>query len=162
MRRTDREVTDFPSIVEIIASCDVMRLGMADGDFPYIVPVNFAYTVHDGQVSFYIHGAMAGRKYEMLKAHPVCSFEMDRAIRMECLPKSKSVTMRYASVMGQAAVTFLEGEDKQKAVDEILMSRYEMTRHFAYNPQMLAVTAVARLDVLALTAKSNPVCEEHR
>ena len=42
MRRKDREVTDFDSIVRIIDKCDVLRLGLADGDYPYIVPVNFS------------------------------------------------------------------------------------------------------------------------
>lgn len=45
MRRKDREVTDFDTIVGIIDECDILRLGLADGDYPYIVPVNFAYTV---------------------------------------------------------------------------------------------------------------------
>ena len=83
MRRKDREVTDFPAILEIIEHCDILRLGLADGAYPYIVPVNFAYEVRDGQLSFYIHGAMAGRKYEMLRRNPVCSFEMDNSLYIE-------------------------------------------------------------------------------
>ena len=67
MRRKDREVTDFDKIVKIIDQCDILRLGIADGDYPYIVPVNFAYTVEGEQICFYIHGATAGRKYELLK-----------------------------------------------------------------------------------------------
>ena len=77
MRRKDREITDFNEIQKIIDACEILRLGLADGDFPYIVPVNFAYTVTDGQICFYIHGAVAGRKYELLCRNPVCSFEMD-------------------------------------------------------------------------------------
>ncbi len=42
MRRKDREVTDFAEIVRIIDQCAIVRIGLADGDFPYIVPVNFA------------------------------------------------------------------------------------------------------------------------
>lgn len=45
MRRKDREITDFNEIRKIIDACEILRLGLADGDFPYIVPVNFAYTV---------------------------------------------------------------------------------------------------------------------
>ena len=127
MRRKDREVTDFPEILEIIEHCDILRLGLADGEYPYIVPVNFAYEVRDGQLSFYIHGAMAGRKYEMLRRNPVCSFEMDNPLYIECLPEKKDVTMRYECVMGRADVTFLEGEERQRAIDDVLMARYEMT-----------------------------------
>ena len=45
MRRKDREVTDFETIVQIIDECQIIRIGLADGEFPYIVPLNFAYTV---------------------------------------------------------------------------------------------------------------------
>ena len=59
MRRKDREVTDFAAIVKIIDACEILRLGLADGDFPYILPVNFAYTVEGERICFNIHGAAA-------------------------------------------------------------------------------------------------------
>ena len=37
MRRKDREVTDFDEIVKIIDECEVLRLGLVDGDYPYIM-----------------------------------------------------------------------------------------------------------------------------
>lgn len=157
MRRKDREVTDFETIVGIIDECDIIRLGLADGDFPYIVPVNFAYTVDGQQICFYIHGAMAGRKYEMLTKSPYCSFEMDIPIEMDCIVEKKDVTMRYKSVMGKCKVDFLEGEEKQRAIDNVIMARYEETRNFEYNKDSVKRTAVARLTVLELTAKVNPV-----
>lgn len=101
MRRKDREITDFNEIRKIIDACEILRLGLADGDFPYIVPVNFAYTVTDGQICFYIHGAVAGRKYELLCRNPVCSFEMDIPLYMECLPDKKgchyALQIRYGT-----------------------------------------------------------------
>lgn len=156
MRRKDREVTDFHKIIEMIDGCDVIRLGLADGDFPYIVPVNFAYRIEDKQLCFYIHGAMMGRKYELLTNHPLCSFEMDMPLQMDCMPETKTVTMRYQSVMGKAQVRFLDGEEKQHGID-VIMSRYPQTKHFDYNRDMVQHTAVMKLTVLELTAKQNPV-----
>jgi hypothetical protein len=157
MRRKDREVTDFNEIIQIIDECDIVRLGLADGDYPYIVPVNFAYEVSEGTVALYIHGAMAGRKYEMLQKNPVCSFEMDVPIEMDCMYEQKDVTMRYKCVMGKATVEFLEGEARQAAIDDIIMARYEETKNFEYNKNMVERTAVARLQVTEMTAKVNPV-----
>lgn len=156
MRRKDREVTDFAQILRIIDACDVLRLGIADGDFPYIVPVNFAYTVEGKQVCFYIHGAMAGRKYEKLSQSPCCSFELDNPLGLDCVAETGSATMRYQSVMGRASVRFLEGEEKQRAIDTVLMARYEATRHFAYQKAAVPKTAVAKLTVIEMTAKENP------
>ena len=157
MRRKDREVTDFETILGIIDECNIIRIGLADGDFPYIVPLNFAYTVSEQQIEFYVHGAMAGRKYELMNKNKRCSFEMDIPLEMDCMVEKKDVTMRYKSVMGTADITFLEGEEKQNAIDNIIMKRYKETRNFDYNRKMVAVTAVAKLTVIDLTAKVNPV-----
>ena len=86
-----------------------------------------------------------------------CSFEMDIPLEMDCMVEKKDVTMRYKCVMGTADITFLEGEEKQNAIDNIIMNRYEETRNFDYNRKMVAVTAVAKLTVIDLTAKVNPV-----
>ena len=157
MRRTDREVTDFETILAIIDECNIIRIGLADGDFPYIVPLNFAYVVHGKQIDFYVHGAMTGRKYELMKRLGKCSFEMDIPIEVDCIIEKKDVTMRYKSIMGTAAITFLDGEEKQNAVEHIIMDRYDETRNFDYNRAALSRTAVAKLTVIELTAKVNPI-----
>ena len=157
MRRKDREVTDFETILGIIDECNIIRIGLADGDFPYIVPLNFAYTVSEKQIEFYVHGAMSGRKYELMNKNRKCSFEMDIPLEMDCMVEKKDVTMRYKSIMGTADITFLEEEEKQNAIDNIIMNRYKETRNFDYNRKMVTVTAVAKLTVTNLTAKSNPV-----
>lgn len=123
MRRKDREVTDQNEIIKMIDECDIIRLGLSDGDFPYIVPLNFAYTAYQNEICFYIHGAMAGRKYEMLMKNPYCSFEMDIPLEMDCMVQEKDVTMRYKSVMGKCKAELLDGEERQKAIDEIIMAR---------------------------------------
>lgn len=155
MRRKDREITDFGEIIKIIEECEIVRIGLADGEFPYIVPVNFAFTVSGSQVELYIHGAMAGRKYELLRKNPVCSFEMDIPLKIDCIYEKKDVTMRYKSVMGKAKAEFLEGDEKQKIIDDVIMARYEETKNFEYNKNAVARTAVVRLSVLEITAKAN-------
>lgn len=157
MRRKDREVTDFKTILRIIEECDILRLGLADGDYPYIVPMNFAYRVVGEQIELYVHGAMAGRKYELMQKNKKCSFEMDIPLEMDCIVEKKDVTMRYKCVMGTATVNFLDGEEKQHAIDDIIMARYPETRNFVYNQATVARTAIAKLTVTSLTAKVNPI-----
>ena len=36
MNRKDREVTDLKEITEIINSCDTLRLGINNGEYPYV------------------------------------------------------------------------------------------------------------------------------
>lgn len=155
MRRKDREVTDISDIISIIDSCEILRIGLADGDFPYIVPVNFAYTVKDGRISFYIHGAIAGRKYELLNKNGRCSFELDVPLGMECLLEHGDITERYYSVMGTADVTLLPDDEKKAVMDDIILARDERTRNFPYDAAKLKVTMIARLDVTSISGKAN-------
>lgn len=157
MRRKDREVKDFEMIRQIIDECDVIRIGLCDEDmYPYIVPLSFAYEIEGEQIYFYLHGAMAGRKYELMKKNGVCSFEMDCGHELELIYECKDATMRYKSVMGKADIEFLEGDDKQRGID-IIMNRDESTRDFEYNRAVVPRTAVAKLTVTEFTGKMNPI-----
>lgn len=157
MRRKDREVKNFEGIRQIIDECEVIRIGLCDDDkYPYIVPLNFAYEIQGEQIYFYLHGAMAGRKIELMKKNGVCSFEMDCGHKMELLHAAKDVTMRYKCVMGKAVIEFLEGDDKQKGID-IIMNRDERTRNFEYNKAAVSHTAVMKLTVTEYTGKLNPI-----
>lgn len=155
MRRIDREVKDFNKIIDIINECEIIRIGLSDGDFPYIVPVNFSYEVVDNKLYFYIHGAMAGRKYEMIMKNPLCSFELDIPIKMDILTEKKDITMRYKSVMGKAKAYFISDEDKEEVMDNKILSRYESTKGFDYNKESLKRCAIIKLEVLEITAKAN-------
>lgn len=80
---------------------------------------------------------------------------MDVPVRMECMYETGDITMRYKSVMGTARIEFLEGEEKQQAMEKVLLARYEETKAFPYNKKVMARTAVAKLTVIELTAKAN-------
>lgn len=157
MRRKDREITNFQEIIKIIDECEIIRLGLSNGNYPYIVPVNFAYQVVNNQIYIYIHGAMAGKKYEMLCNNPFCSFEMDIPLQIKCIVDKKNVTMKYKSIMGKAETSFLNGQEKQNAIDNIIMARHKETKNFKYDHNAIAHTAVVKLTVTEITAKANPI-----
>ncbi|MDO4198036.1 MAG: pyridoxamine 5'-phosphate oxidase family protein [Erysipelotrichaceae bacterium] len=157
MRRADREVTDLNIIYEVIRRCDVLRLGLYDGEYPYIVPVNFGYRF-DEDIILYFHGAKAGKKYELIKKNNKCSFEMDNELMIDLLYDSKSVTTRYESVMGKGIIRELDNEDKIMALN-YLMSSYEKTKDFecGLSESVLDNTAVYELKVSSISCKINPV-----
>ena len=158
MRRKDREITDREEILKIIDSCEVVRLGLFDPDdpdYPYIVPVNFGYRVTDAEeIELFIHGARAGRKFELMQRSGRCSFEMECDAYKEILHQDGDVTMRYKSVMGKAEITLLEGEDVESALQS-LMNRWEDTREFAWNRAAMPRTAAWKLRVMELSAKAS-------
>lgn len=154
MRRKDREIIDFNSIIEIIKRCDTIRLGFADGDYPYIVPLSFGFETQGEQIYFYIHGATEGRKAELMKQNRSCSFEMDCDHKLFLDYEKKQATMKYSSLMGKVDIEIIEDDDKKRCAD-VLLSGYENAKGFEYNTDSLSFTMLARLTVTEYTAKSN-------
>ena len=54
MRRQDRMVTDIDEIKGILNSTRIIHLGMMDGDYPYVVPLHFAYEFTDEVLHIYV------------------------------------------------------------------------------------------------------------
>ena len=91
MRRADREIQSFEEMVDVISRCDVCRLGLHDGDYPYILPLNFGAKIEtEAQtVTLYFHSALEGHKIELIRKktmHPSrwtaamnCSTKRNRA-----------------------------------------------------------------------------------
>ena len=155
MRRKDREVKDLEIIKQIIAECDTIHIGLADGDYPYILPMSFGYETVEDRIFFYVHGSRAGRKIDLMKKNGVCSFVTDCAQRAVMDMNQKEATMHYRSVMGKAKVDFLQGEEALRAL-RLLMDQYDASRGKEYSLTHVPHTAVIRLSVTEYTAKQNP------
>lgn len=151
MRRKDREITDFNEIIEIMKKCDVCRIAMNDGDFPYIVPLNFGLDVQDGQIYLYFHAALEGKKLDLLKQDNRVTFEMDCGHNFILYEERMSCTMGYESVIGHGTVEFLPEEEKLDGL-KILMRQYH-AEDFKFNTKPVKVTTVMRMKVLDMTGK---------
>ena len=53
MRRSDREITDFEKMIDIVRDCDVCRLAINTDGAPYIIPLNFGMSVENGVLALY-------------------------------------------------------------------------------------------------------------
>ena len=96
MRRSDREIKDRAELLDVISRCDVCRLALNDEEgYPYILPLNFGEKDVDGQLTLYFHGAMEGKKYELMEKDPRASFEMDCSHELFMNDEKMSCTMKY-------------------------------------------------------------------
>ncbi len=77
MRRGDREVVEEDRIREILDKGGVVRIAFNDGDFPYIVPMNYGYDLSEGRLVLFTHGALEGRKVDLARRDPNVGFEID-------------------------------------------------------------------------------------
>lgn len=151
MRRKDREIIDFDEMMEIVKKCDTCRLALNDGEYPYIVPLNFGHEVKDGKLTLYFHCANEGKKLDLIGKNNKVTFEMDCDHNFILYEERMSCTMGYESVIGHGTIEFVAEEDKFEAL-KILMRHYH-AEDFVFNTKPIPVTTVFKLEVEDMTGK---------
>lgn len=153
MRRTDRELRDTAEIQRILEEAKVLRLGLRDGDYPYIVPLHYGYVYEGDGLRFYMHGAKAGKKYELVKASSHAFVELDCAVETTGEGDIACVYgANYASLMARGEVCLVEELDEKIEGLKLLM-RAQTGRDFEITEQQAAGVAVFRFDAAEYSAK---------
>ena len=150
MRRKDKEISDESKINAFIAKANICRLGMVNGDKPYIVPLCFGY--HENFL--YFHGTLKGRKIDILKSNPNVCFEFDTASQPIESEKACDWSMKYQSVIGFGKAIFIESLDEKRKALGLIMANYS-ERKFQFLENMLKVTAVIKVEIESITGKQS-------
>ncbi len=155
MTRREREVTDINEIIKILDESKVLHLGMVDGDEPYVVPMNYGYTLENGKLTIWLHGAKRGRKLDVMRANPKVFFEMECGITPFEGEIACKYGITYASIMGKGIAEIVEDIETKKYALSILM-KTQTGKDFEFEDKMAAVVSIIRIDVSEFTAKHRP------
>jgi nitroimidazol reductase NimA-like FMN-containing flavoprotein (pyridoxamine 5'-phosphate oxidase superfamily) len=158
MRRTDREVKDQDEIVRIIDDCQVLVLGLADGDFPHLIPLNFASSWENESLVLYFHSAAQGRKIELLQNNSACSFMLYRDLGIK--RTTDSATNYYESIMGTGEIECLVDEAKKSKAANKLLEKCKMLDLSPVPEKALEKTFFGRIWVKSISAKANREVEK--
>jgi nitroimidazol reductase NimA-like FMN-containing flavoprotein (pyridoxamine 5'-phosphate oxidase superfamily) len=159
--RREREVTDLGRICEILDKSMVLHLGMVDGDEPYVVPMNYGYTMENGKLIVYLHSALRGKKLDMIRANPKVFFEMDCDLTPFEGEKPCQYGLSYSSVMGKGIARIVEDVEEKKTALSVLM-KTQTGKDFSFEDRLVGIVAVIRIDVEEYTAKHRPVPQNMR
>ena len=152
MRRRDREVTEESKICEILEKGKVIHLGLSDGEWPYVIPMNYGYTFEEGTLTFYLHGAKEGYKYEVIRKNPKISFAIECDTEPFAGRTACQYGMAYASICGRGMATIVENvEEKCEALTVLMKS--QTGGDFEFNEKLVSIVEVIRIDVTEFTAK---------
>lgn len=152
MRRKNQEVKGAENIDAIINKCNVCRLALNDGDYPYIVPLNFGMDRYGGKLCLYFHCASEGKKLDLIRKNGHAGFEMDIP---QGLLKGKNAcdySMAYKSVIGKGLIEILPEEEKIKAL-KIIMRHFCGESEFSFSDDSLKAVTTLKLTVSEITAK---------
>ena len=154
MRRKDREVTDTTDIRAILDKAQVVHLAMIDGDWPYVVPMHYGYTLDTGRLTLYLHCAREGRKLGILRRNDRVAFVLEADVTP--IPGGDipcKYGASYASVMGEGRAVLLSDPAEKAAALHILMHT-QTGCNFAMTEAMAETVSVIRVDVGSYTAKA--------
>lgn len=154
MRRNDREVTDKKMIEAFIANEQILRVGFYDKGDIYIVPVNYGYIYENDQYSFYLHGAKAGRKYELSLSEPSVGFEIDGKYKLLEGEEACDFSACFQSVIGSGTLHIVENEEEKRRGLNTIMKQTTQKAEWAYKDEMVETVAVFRLDVDTMSCKA--------
>ena len=161
MTKRERQVTDRDQIVHILDTGKVLHLGLAVNDEPYVVPMNYGYTLEEGKLVLYLHSAVRGKKLDMVQANPKVFFSID----CDRMPFEGRVPCQYglvySSIMGRGKAVLVEDVEEKKQAMSILM-KTQTGKDFSFEDRLVSIVAVIRIDVEEYTAKHRPLPEAMR
>ena len=161
MTKRELQITDPEQIRKILDTAGVLYLGLSVDNEPYVVPMNYGYTMEDEKLVLYLHSALKGKKLDMIRENPKVFFALD----CDRLPFAGQVAcqygLAYSSVMGRGTACIVEDVEEKKKAMSVLM-KTQTRKDFDFNDRLVSIVAVIRIDVSEYTAKHRPLPEKMR
>lgn len=145
MRRSDREVINQEEIIEIIDRCVICRVAMVDDGKPYLVPLNFGYTLEDKKLTLVFHSAKSGRKIDVLRKNPAVCFEMDCDHALIDGERACDYSFAFSSVVGNGTVEFIEEDASKLEALKSLMKRQTGREDFVFSAKEVQGVCVFKI-----------------
>ena len=152
MTRRENEVTDIKEIQSILDECKILHLGLVDGDEPYVVPMNYGYTLEDGKLIIYLHAATKGYKLDVMAKNPKVFFQMNCDIIPFEGEKACQYGIAYKSIMGRGLAEMVEDVEEKKSAMSVLM-KTQTGREFTFDDRMVSIVTVIKIHVSEYNAK---------
>lgn len=149
MRRATREIIDQSAIRALMEEALVCRIGLCDNGAPYVVPMNFGL----GENCLFLHCATEGRKLDILRQNDQVCFEMDFLREIKQGPVSCGWGTRYESVIGFGRAILIEDPAEKRFALDRIMDHHRAHGPYAYPDDILAKTAIIRIEIESLTGK---------
>ncbi len=152
MRKKEKEITDLHDLESVIMRSDVCRVAFAAGNVPYIVTMNFGFSAGSKRVLFF-HCAPEGRKLEMMRQNNFVCFEMDTDHELIAGSKACDCSMKYSSIVGYGYISAVKDPAEKARGLDCIMSHYSPGGEFIYDKDVLARTAILKLDITEMQGK---------
>ena len=141
---------DQKEIESIILKAKVCRLGLVDGNRPYVVPMSFGYREN----ALYFHTGKKGKKMEILQKNNRVCFEMEVDLKIVPADNPCKWNMRYRSVVGFGRAVILEGPEEKRQALDVIVKHYGGSL-MAYDEKRVKGLAVIKVEIDSMTGKES-------
>ena len=161
MTKRELQITDLHEIRNILDTASVLYLGLCANNEPYVVPMNYGYTMEEGKLTLYLHSAVKGKKLDMIRSNPNVFFALDCGRTPFEGKVACQYGLSYSSVMGRGTACIVDDVEEKKQAMSILM-KTQTKKDFTFEDRLVSIVAVIRIDVAEFTAKHRPLPEKMR
>ena len=150
MRRKEREIKDIKEIEGIINTSSVCRLGLAENNNPYVVPLCFGYR----DKTLYFHSAPEGKKIKMVKSNNNVCFEIDIEHELVEAEKACGWDMKFLSVIGFGKASIIEDTAEKRRAFDIIMHHYS-DKSYDYPDEIIEACVIIKVTIESMTGKKS-------
>lgn len=161
MRLAKRAVTDADELRGIVEACRTVRIGAADGEGIFIVPMSFGYEWDAGagapRLTLWLHSAGEGRKAAAFGTRGTEGVTV--AVEMDCEDGvitggySCSYSFAYRSIMGSGTVRPVSEPAEKLRGLSLIMDHMAPGAPASFSDEAVERVSVWRVDVEELTGK---------
>ena len=150
MRKKDKEITEESAIEDVIRKSLVCRLGLVDGDRPYIIPLCFGYR----DKTLYFHSASQGKKIDITKSNQNVCFEFDINTEIVNAKEACDWGMKYQSVIGFGKAVIIQDADEKRRALNVIINQYSHGQ-FQFPEKALNMTTIIKVEIESMTGKQS-------
>ncbi len=139
MRRKDREIQDFDSKITVLQESKVCSVAFMDKTYPYVVPLNYGFSVEGEQLYLYFHGADVGKKLEVVAQNPHVGFNIIAQFQISRKEKACKYGAYYQSLCGNGVMEIVEDIAEKKIALGHIASKYARKCNQDLDPNLVNV-----------------------
>jgi len=151
MRRSKREIHDKNEIIKFLSEINICRIGFFDKDYPYVVPVHFAFN----DDCIYFHCANEGKKIELIKQNPKVCFEADKEKAILRNEKACGWSSSFISVIAFGTASFLKKSNEKEKALALLMKKFSGRADWEFSEANLERVNVVKIVISEMTGKQS-------
>jgi nitroimidazol reductase NimA-like FMN-containing flavoprotein (pyridoxamine 5'-phosphate oxidase superfamily) len=156
MRRKEKEITNIDEILKIIEKCKFCRMGLCENNQPYVVPLNYGYRYENGKLTLFFHGAMEGKKVDIIRTNNKACFEIDCDTNLIEGDTACNYGYAFKSVIGFGEIKILEtDEEKTEGLNYLMKHQTGKNTEYSFTETNLKNVLVFRMDVQEFTGKEH-------